>query len=302
MFTFAHLSDPHLAIHSPPELRQLMNKRLIGYVSWRTRRRAVHKMQVLAALTKAIKQAETDHIAVTGDLINIALPTEFIEARRWLEEFGSPERIMVVPGNHDAYVGVPWGTTLGLWSDYMRGDTEPMSSVADFPTVRLRGPVAFVGVSSAHPSAPHLAVGSLGRAQLAELEQRLSELGREHRFRIILIHHPPVPGTVASRESLLDGKDFSAVIERAGAELVLHGHMHRLSHKVIATRRGPVPVIGVASASARARHGYRERAQFHLYTVQRRANGWQLNLEIQALDDGILRFRQHRRLNILVPA
>ena len=173
MFTFAHLSDPHLAIQSPPEFRSLLNKRLIGYISWRTRRRAIHEMQVLAALTKAIKQAETDHIAVTGDLTNIALPAEFIEARRWLEEFGPPERIMVVPGNHDAYVGVPWNTALGSLVRLHARRFRTLTSISDFPAVRAARASAFVGVSSAHPSAPHLAVGSLGKAQLDALEQQL---------------------------------------------------------------------------------------------------------------------------------
>ena len=133
MFTFAHLSDPHLAIQSAPGLRSLLNKRLLGYLSWRTKRRAIHEMQVLAALTRAIKQVQTDHIAITGDLTNIALPAEFLEARRWLEEIGPPESVSLVPGNHDAYVGVPWSASLGLWAEYMRGDTGSMGSPADFP-------------------------------------------------------------------------------------------------------------------------------------------------------------------------
>ena len=302
MFTFAHLSDPHLAIQSPPEFRSLLNKRLIGYVSWRTRRRAIHETQVLAALTKAIKQVETDHIAITGDLTNIALPAEFIEARRWLEEFGPPERIMVVPGNHDAYVGVPWNNALGLWADYMRGDSEPLTSMSDFPTVRLRGPAAFVGLSSAHPSAAHLAVGSLGKAQLGALHQLLVELGREQRFRVVLIHHPPVTGTVVRRASLLDGEDFAATIAKAGAELILHGHMHRMSHKAIPTPRGPVPVIGVASASARSQYSHCEQAQYHLYTLERGEGCWRVDLEIRALEESTLSFREHRRLSIPVPA
>jgi 3',5'-cyclic AMP phosphodiesterase CpdA len=301
MFTFAHLSDPHLAIQSAPGLRSLMNKRLIGYVSWRTKRRAIHETQVLAALTKAIKQAETDHIAITGDLTNIALPAEFREARRWLEEFGPPERITLVPGNHDAYVGVPWAQSLGLWTEYMKGDDAPMASPTDFPTLRIRGPVAFVGVSSAHPTAPHLAVGSVGQAQLAELEERLSDLGRRGLFRIVLIHHPPVPGTVKPRASLIDGERFAETLAKAGAELVLHGHTHRMSHSAIQTPRGAVPVIGVASASARAQHAHREQAQFHLYRVAREDGHWTLDLEIRELEENALSFRTRRRLSIPVP-
>jgi 3',5'-cyclic AMP phosphodiesterase CpdA len=302
MFTFAHLSDPHLAIQSAPGLRSLMNKRLIGYMSWRTKRRAIHETRVLAALTEAIKQARTDHIAITGDLTNIALPAEFKEARRWLESFGPPQSITLVPGNHDAYVGVPWTASLGQWAEYMRGDGQEMDSAEDFPAIRVRGPVAFVGLSSAHPSAPHLAVGSVGRAQLAAMEERLSELGRRNLFRIVLIHHPPVPGTVKPRAALLDAEQFAGAIARAGAELILHGHTHRMSQGAIQTPRGPVPVIGVASASARAQHALREQAQFHLYTVSRQANAWLLELEIRGLDEGALSFGTVRKISIPLPA
>lgn len=301
MFTFAHLSDPHLAIQSAPGLRSLMNKRLIGYLSWRTKRRAIHESRVLAALTRAIKQAQIDHIAITGDLTNIALPAEFREALRWLEEFGPPHTITLVPGNHDAYVGMPWNASLGLWADYMRGDAEPMDSHEDFPAVRIRGPVAFIGVSSAHPSAPHLAVGSVGRAQLAEMEARLDRLGREGLFRVVLIHHPPVAGTVRPRASLLDAGGFAAAIHRVGAELILHGHTHRMSHHALPSPRGPVPVIGVASASARAQHAHREPAQFHLYNVSREASRWRLELEIRVLRNEDLIFERLRTMSIPVP-
>ncbi len=302
MFIFAHLSDPHLAIQSAPGLRSLLNKRLIGYLSWRTKRRAIHEMQVLAALTRAIKQVQTDHIAITGDLTNIALPAEFLEARRWLEEFGPPQSITLVPGNHDAYVGVPWSASLGLWAEYMRGDDGLMDSPADFPAIRIRGPVAFVGISSAHPSAPHLAVGSIGQAQLAEMERRLVELGGEKLFRIVLLHHPPVSGTVKRRASLLDGEGFAAAIARSGAELILHGHTHRMSHHELPTPRGPVPVIGVASASARAQHSHREPAQFHLYSLTRNSGRWKLELEIRAVEAAALAFATRRKLSIPVPA
>jgi 3',5'-cyclic AMP phosphodiesterase CpdA len=302
MFTFAHLSDPHLAIQSAPGLRSLMNKRLIGYLSWRTKRQAIHETRVLAALTEAIKQARTDHIAITGDLTNIALPAEFKQARRWLEEFGPPHSITLVPGNHDAYVGVPWSASLGLWSEYMRGDSQAMESPEDFPAVRIRGPVAFIGVSSAHPSAPHLAVGSLGAPQLAALERRLAELGGERLFRIILIHHPPVSGTVKPRASLRDSTAFAAAVAKAGAELILHGHTHRMSHSEIASPRGPVPVIGVASASARAQHAHREEAQFHIYTLAGEPGRWRLELEIRRLDEQALAFRTSRTLTVPIPA
>ena len=43
-----------------------------------------------------------------------------------------------------------------------------------------------------------------------------------------------------------DAAEVAAVIERHGAELVLHGHNHRVSHAMIGNAR----VDGIASASA----------------------------------------------------
>jgi 3',5'-cyclic AMP phosphodiesterase CpdA len=301
MFTFAHLSDPHLAIVARPGLGSLMSKRLLGYLSWRARRQAIHESGVLAALTAAIKQAKTDHVVITGDLTNISLPGEFDEARRWLEAFGPPDRVTVIPGNHDAYVGVPWARSLGLWTDYMRGDVGLLTSPSDFPSVRVRGPVAFIGVSSAHPSAPHLAVGSLGRPQIDVLEQHLGELGRSGKFRVVLIHHPPVAGTVSPRKSLLDAEPFAAALARSGAELVLHGHMHRFSQKELAGPAGAIPVIGVATASARSQKGHGEPAQYHLYRIDRGSAGWRLAVGIHALDETSLAFRPKAEFEIGVP-
>jgi hypothetical protein len=101
---------------------------------------------------------------------------------------------------------------------------------------------------------------------------------------------------------LLDGDHFAATIAKSGAELILHGHMHRMSRKIIPTPRGPVPVIGVASASARSQHSHCEQAQFHLYTLQRDGAAWTVNLEIRALDETTLSFREYHRLKVPVLA
>jgi hypothetical protein len=107
---------------------------------------------------------------------------------------------------------------------------------------------------------------------------------------------------VKPRAALRDAEAFAAAIARAGAELVVHGHTHRMSWHSLSTPRGPVPVIGVASASARAQHAHREPAQFHVYRVRREDGRWTLDLEIRGLDDGALTFASVRKLMIPVPA
>ena len=107
MFRLAHLSDPHLAPLPSSRWQDLMSKRLTGYLSWYWKRRTIHQARILELVVRDIKSHDPDHVAVTGDLINIALAAEYRYARRWLEELGSRARVSLVPGNHDA--SVPWG-------------------------------------------------------------------------------------------------------------------------------------------------------------------------------------------------
>src|SRR5215470_5993435 len=104
MFVLAHLSDPHLAPLPAPRPMELAGKRLLGFVNWRLRRHACHRREVLDALVADVAAAAPDHVAVTGDLINLALEAEFGPARAWLARLGAADRVTMVPGNHDIYV------------------------------------------------------------------------------------------------------------------------------------------------------------------------------------------------------
>ena len=134
-FTLAHLSDPHLAPLPEPRWSDLIGKRITGYINWRRRRRFVHDADVLAKIVTDLKAQKPDHIAVTGDLANIALQEEFVRGRDWLKDMGNPERVSLVPGNHDAYVRAGMGYAIRHWGDYMCGDHD----AADFPFLRRRG-------------------------------------------------------------------------------------------------------------------------------------------------------------------
>lgn len=284
MFTLAHLSDPHLPM-PPARALELLGKRVTGYVNWWRRRAHLHVPEALAGVVADIKRQKPDHIALTGDLVNISLPTEFRRAADWLETLGGPRDVTVIPGNHDVYVATAWPESLGLWGAYIAGDGQPPASDFDiFPTLRRRGPVALVGLSSGVPKPPFFATGTLGAAQIARAEKLLAELGQEGACRVVLIHHPPL--TTESRfKRLTDTAAFQAMIRRAGCELVLHGHNHRSEVGRIAGPAGPIPVIGVTSASAAPDSKY-GRARYHLIRIEREAAGWRFDVELRALDKG----------------
>lgn len=290
MFALAHLSDPHLAGWSVDGVASLLNKRVTGWLSWRLNRRRIHQARVLDLLVADLAGRHADHVAVTGDLVNISLPEEFARAALWLERLGDADHVTVVPGNHDAYVAVDWAQGAGRWSPYMtnRGWQPEGGAPADvqdgFPFVRRIGPLALIGVSTALPTPPFIAAGQVGAMQMRALARILTELRAPDLFRVVMIHHPPLPGGAYRRKSLLDAAAFREVIRSAGAELILHGHMHiaALNHV------GTTPVIGVPSASA-IRKGHKDAAAYNLYRIGDAGPGWRLSVEIRGLSDDQMR-------------
>jgi 3',5'-cyclic AMP phosphodiesterase CpdA len=259
MMRLAHLSDLHGTPVRVRGLGVLPNKRMLGWLSWRLRRHKVHRPEVLAALVEDAKTGTADQVVVTGDLTNVSSPHEFPEARRWLERLGAPERVTIVPGNHDAYVALRRTPGWELWREWLASDA---GHPAGFPTLRVRGPLALVGVCSAHPTPPLLASGSVGDAQLAKLEALLADLAGRGLCRVVLIHHPVTPGSVSRRRALTDAEALRGVLARRGAELVLHGHRHRSVFGEVAGPTAPIPVVGAPSASDVHRAGY------HLYEIE----------------------------------
>ena len=59
-----------------------------------------------------------------------------------------------------------------------------------FPTLRVRGPVAFIGLSSACASPPLMATGRVGRRQRVAFAELLTETAARGLFRVSLLYLP----------------------------------------------------------------------------------------------------------------
>lgn len=287
MFKLAHLSDVHLGPMPSVTPKLLANKRFIGFLSWRFRRRSIHSNGVLNRLVTDIKQAKVDHVAFTGDLVNIALPDEFSRGQRWLNELGSADHVSFVPGNHDTYVKFPWENGMAKWGDYMVGDLNMPgvrtggNNAALFPYVRQRRNIALIGVTSAVPAPWNKAWGFAGETQLKALTQILEKLHSRGFFRIVMIHHPPLPGQAKSRKALRDAMEMEAALKKSGAELVLHGHNHEHMHTKLATATGTAHVIGVPSASALPTEK-KPSAAWYQFEIERRGGDWVNNMTVRS--------------------
>ena len=294
-FTIAHVSDPHLPPLPRPRPLELAGKRVFGYLNWTRNRHRYHRRDVVDVLMSDLRAQVPDHIAVTGDLVNLALEAEFAPALTWLKSLGPPERVTVIPGNHDAYVRATHHRFVETFASYLAGDDAAADGEA-FPTLRRRGPVALIGVSSAVPTPPLMATGWLGKKQMEALERLLAALAGEPLFRILLIHHPL--RSSARNKRLTDASDLLALLKRYGVEMVLHGHDHVHSTIRIEGPNGsPIPAIGVPSASAYA-HGHYPHAAYNLFSIAREGDGWRCQQAVRGINDA-LQVREIRRVRLL---
>lgn len=266
IFTLAHLSDPHIGPLPKVPLHALLNKRLTGALNWHSARATIHNMDVLEAIIDDILAQAPDHIALTGDLVNIGFAPEFSQAAQRVQRLGTPETVSIIPGNHDAYVRSSLPEMLRVFAPYMRGDEAPPDTTPGFPYLRKRGGVALIGVNTGTPTLPFMATGAVGADQCEAIARLLAETGAQGLFRVVMIHHPPLRSSARFGRGLDDAEALTALIARHGAELILHGHNHRHALARIAGKNGNIPVLGVASASAvpGTPHHY---AEYHLIRI-----------------------------------
>jgi 3',5'-cyclic AMP phosphodiesterase CpdA len=271
-----HLTDPHLTALPGRRPPLSAGKRLLSWLSWQRRRRHVHRPDRLAALVASLRAEAPDAWAITGDLCQTGTHGEVRAARRWLEELDTPDRMLLVPGNHDVFARDSAPLVRNQWAPFLHADDQAL----DRPAVRRFGDVVLIGLNSAIATPVTRATGRLGEALRTALAAEL----QRHRglARIVLLHHPPLPGVTKARKALIDADRLTALLRDHGAALVLHGHLHRNAewHGLAAT--GDAAVYCTASASATAGpHG----ASGRIFDIERVDKGFRIEMRLLQLDD-----------------
>jgi len=288
----AHFSDLHVLSLDGVGWSRYLNKRITGVANlalrrapldelsggWRAaaervpsrlRKKDFHRTAYVRAVAREIAKTGVDHVVVTGDVTNLALEPEFAAARDIVEGelHLAPRDVSIVPGNHDLYTrGALRARRFGqFFAEYTHSDLDVGVEVGAgrFPYVKLRGPCAIVGLSSAVPRAPLVASGELGAAQLEAFSRALAHDEVRRRTPVVLVHHPPIAPPTATKmfmQGLRDGAELLARLRDAPRALVLHGHLH----KRVQSRVGEIVVVGATSASLHHEHEARM-AGFNVY-------------------------------------
>ena len=133
-----------------------------------------------------------------------------------------------------------------------------------FPYLRRRDGVALIGLCIGRADPALRRLRQIGRAQLGRVAGILRATRDEMRVRA----HSPPPGRRRRQHSQPRAiiAHLAEILLREGAELVLHGHSHSISRKCLAGPHGPIPVLGICSASSIGRNP-RRRAAYYLIDI-----------------------------------
>jgi hypothetical protein len=190
-----------------------------------------------------VRHSSVDHLLITGDLTEDGDPAQFeVLAELLADSKIAPDRITLVPGNHDAY------TDGGAFDEAMSGPLKPYAATSQ-PGVPLEfRDVTIVPVSTAFHQSPLRSAGAIQRGELEQLAKITTE-GSAGRPLVFAMHHPPnrhfLP-IVQWVDGFLEHTAMSALFDACPHLHVIHGHTH---HKVNrSVRKGESPRIFSAKA------------------------------------------------------
>lgn len=285
----AHVSDLHVLSRTGAQWRRIVfNKRITGYANLLLRRGRVHRRDyLLAVLSAAAKSA--DHLVVTGDITNLSLEHEYEEASALLDDAARTAEVTVVPGNHDIYLPSTHRHRRfpHHFERFLQSDLPELTRdlpAGPFPCVKLRGPLAIIGLSSAVPRPPFVSAGYAGHVQLEALASVLAHPEVQRRTPIVLLHHPPLdrrPRLLQLRDGLVDAAALRRTLAPLARGLVLYGHTHSRLRRALPTPAGRLDVIGASGAALDHPHAS-VRAGFNLYELD--AHGGLASAEAHVLD------------------
>jgi 3',5'-cyclic AMP phosphodiesterase CpdA len=292
-FRFVQLSDLHLSSIQTPNPFRLLNKRILGYLSWLRKRRHTHQRWILDLAVEKIHQLKVDHYAITGDLTHIGLKSEFEQVSRWLNSVATADEITLIPGNHDLYVNERWDRSFALWENYMSGDNKEKPELSSqalkqlnqlYPIIRIRKHVAFIGLSSAFDAPWFRATGKVDEQQLNRLQKLLNSKALDNYCKVLLIHHPLTITHTPVRKCLLNRDKLTDLLKQYPVDLVLHGHGHNSCFDSINCGvDNEIPIIGISSSSS-INQTTNYQAEFLLFDISMTTQNWSINKQSYTLD------------------
>jgi Icc protein len=240
----AHLSDLHMLEARPAQARSVLelSMRFAAFGQAPTPNARIAR---LAAAVRAARDAGAAHLVISGDLTELGTPEQFETFAEVLADARiDPDRVTLVPGNHDAY------TRADSWRRALEGPLAPFrrTSAAGNGTVVERARAFILPLDVACHQHFTRAAGELTTGAADALEARVRDLSGRGRPVVIVVHHSPIahrPRAWQWLHGLRGGERILDLLARYPDVHVLHGHLH---HEVELSLDGRRPRVFGAPA------------------------------------------------------
>jgi 3',5'-cyclic AMP phosphodiesterase CpdA len=190
MTVLLHWSDPHFGTEQPPVRQALLQ------LAW---------------------QLQPQVAILSGDITQRARPAQFAAARAFCDELAVPT-LLALPGNHDIPLFDVFSRAIDPYGRYRKAFGEDLEPVHDGDDVLV------ACVNTTRPA--RRKDGEVSRAQVERVCRRL-EQARRGQLRIVVTHQPAcVMREEDEKDRLHGGHEAVLAWSKAGADLVLGGHIH----------------------------------------------------------------------------
>jgi Icc protein len=179
------------------------------------------RARVKRALTAAARSG-ADHVVVSGDLTEMGTYAEFETLAAMLDEAKlDPERVTLVPGNHDAY------TAPDAFSRALEGPLRPYrgNAAAHAGKVVDLGDLYLLPLDVTRAQPVTRSAGEISAEAIRAVADRLCDPALAKKPVLVVQHHPPFEHARRAWQWI----DSFARHERVQ---ILHGHLHRAVDKV----------------------------------------------------------------------
>jgi 3',5'-cyclic AMP phosphodiesterase CpdA len=243
-FKIGHVSDLHIWRMKDVRIRDFLSKRIVGAANLLMHRNSSHSPAVARKALGRLEELNVDHVCISGDLTNLALPSEFEAALEVVSEIpDSHRRVSIIPGNHDYYTPDAvarrlFETTFEPW---LKSDLPSYQLASGYPVCHLRGNVAIISMNSGIASMPMMAIGRVQEDELRATAALLDDPLVRSRFKVVMIHHPLLPTAhvrVQALRHLVNADEVVSVLRHGAVDLAIHGHNHHVSTTTLPHLRG----------------------------------------------------------------
>lgn len=273
-----HISDLHILELDSPRPWEFLNKRLVGSANLLLKRSKSHSTDLVHQAIAHLDALDVDHIAISGDLTNLALDSEFAAAARVIGTIDNAlERVSVVPGNHDYYTrgAADEGRFERHMAPYLKSDLPVYQLGTGYPFCKLRDDVAIIGLNSGIATPWLFATGRVDKDELNAVARLLDDPRVRDLFKVVIIHHPVLPveyHKIEFNRRLINAREVLDKLRVHDVDLVIHGHTHRFSIQKVPHLRGSgtTYVCEAGSTSVQIEGDAHLSGKFNIYHIENR--------------------------------